>query len=226
MPFIIITILIFIHEMGHFLTAKFYNFEIDKIYFYPCGGISKFNLKMNVSLNKELIVLMMGPIFQFMAYIFLKNISFFASYKEMLTGINYSILFFNLLPIYPLDGGKLLNILFNYKFNFQISMKMALGISYLVVLGLFFYFFKSEFSLNIVLMLSFLLYKIRDEGKRRRFYYDKFLLERYLSNYNFKRRKEVSSIEGLYRDRIHLIKGKDRYYTERELLDRKFSRRG
>lgn len=225
MPFLIITILISIHELGHFLAASYYHFDIDKIYFYPYGGISKFNLKMNVSLNNELIVLVMGPVFQMIAYIFLININFFSNYKDLITAINYSILVFNLLPIYPLDGGKLLNILFNYKFNFQFSMNMVLGISYFVVFLLFVYFLLDEFTLNVIFMLSFLIYKIKEESNKKGFYYDKFLLERYLNNYSFKRRKRISSIDGFYRDRSHLVKGKDRYYTEREVLNKKFSQK-
>ena len=74
-------------------------------------------------------------------------------------------------------------------------------------------------------MLCFLLYKIKEESNKRSFYYDKFLLERYLNNYSFKKKKKVSSINHLYRDRSHIIKGKDRYYTEKEILTKKFSRK-
>lgn len=180
---------------------------------------------MNVSLKKELIVLLMGPIFQTIAYLILINITIIINDKLLIKSIHYSILVFNLLPIYPLDGGKLLNIFLNYKLNFQFSMKIVIFLSYFTVLILFIYFLKTEFSLNIVLMLSFLLYKIKEENNKRNFYYDRFLLERYLHNYNFKKKKRVLSIDHLYRDRSHLIKGKNRYYTEKEVLEKKFSQK-
>lgn len=180
---------------------------------------------MNVSLNKELVVLMMGPIFQIIAYLILVNIPFFYNDRLLIKSIHYSILTFNLLPIYPLDGGKLFNIFLNYRFNFNLSMKIVVFTSYFIVLVLFTYFLKTEFSLNIILMLCFLLYKIKEESNKRSFYYDKFLLERYLNNYSFKKKKKVSSINHLYRDRSHIIKGKDRYYTEKEILTKKFSRK-
>lgn len=222
MPFLIISILILIHELGHFLTAKYYHFDIDKIYIYPYGGISKFNLKMNVSLQKELMVLLMGPVFQMITYYCLLKIPFFNSYHNLITSINASILVFNLLPIYPLDGGKLLNILLNYPFNFQKSLRIAIYISYITVICLFFYFLKTDFHFNVILMISFLLYKIREEWKNRKYYYDKFLLERYLNHYNYKKTKKITSIHDLYRDKNHIIKGKDRYYTEKEVLTKKF----
>ncbi len=225
MPFLIVSFLISIHEIGHFLTAKYFGFDIDKIYFYPYGGISKFHLKMNVSLNKELIILIMGPLFQFLAYFILMNFNFLIHDRLLITSIHYSILVFNLLPIYPLDGGKLLNILLNYKFSFKFSLRGVILFSYFMVFLLFFYFLKKEFTLNIFLMLSFLIYKIREEDGKRNYYYEKFLLERYLYHYNFKKRQKISSLNHLYRDRIHVIKGKDRYYTEKEALHKKFSRK-
>ncbi len=205
--------------------AKLFKFEIDKIYFYPYGGISKFNLQMNVSLNKELVVLIMGPLFQMIAFLVLINISYFNKYKLLIYSINFSILFFNLLPIYPLDGGKLLNIIFNYKLNFKRSLKLVIYISYLTVVLLFLYYFKTSVSLNVIFMLIFLLYKIISENKNINNYYNKFLLERYLNNYYFKKRKKILSINDLYRDCSHIIKNNNHYYTEKEILRKKFNGR-
>ena len=224
MPFLIITILITIHELGHFLTAKYYNFDIDKIYLYPYGGISKFNLEMNVSLKKELIVLIMGPIFQIICYNIIILIPFFSNYHEIIKSIHYTILVFNLLPIYPLDGGKLLNIIINYFFSFKFSLRLVILISYLVVISLSLYFFKISLNLNIIFMICFLLYKIGEERKNIRIYYDKFLLERYLKNYNFKKYKKINSIDKFYRDKKHIIKINNNLYSEKEYLNKKYRR--
>lgn len=222
MPFLIITILITIHELGHFLTAKHYNFEIDKIYLYPYGGISKFNLEMNVSLKKELIVLILGPIFQIICYYILLLIPFFNNYHGIIKSINYTILVFNLLPVYPLDGGKLLNIIINYFFNFKQSFKLVIALSYLVVIFISVYFFKLSINLNIIFMICFLLYKIGEERKNGKLYYDKFLLERYLKNYNFNKYKKINSIENFYRDKKHIININGKLYSEKELLRKKY----
>ena len=64
----IIYFLIIIHELGHCLFAKINNIEIEKVYIYPLGGISKFNMELNTKKNIELIILIAGPIFQFLAY--------------------------------------------------------------------------------------------------------------------------------------------------------------
>ena len=48
--------------------------KVDKIYIYPLGGISKFDMKLNISPLKEFLVLIAGPITQNIAYILLINI--------------------------------------------------------------------------------------------------------------------------------------------------------
>ena len=64
MPFILLVLFIIIHELGHFLCAIFLKVEVDKIYIYPFGGISKFHLSFNEAIWKEFLILCMGPIFQ------------------------------------------------------------------------------------------------------------------------------------------------------------------
>ena len=61
--FIFVFLLIFVHELGHFETAKIFKYKVDKIYLYPTGGISKFTSELNASFIKELLVLLNGPSF-------------------------------------------------------------------------------------------------------------------------------------------------------------------
>ena len=99
MPFIILLLLIIVHEIGHFLTAIFFKIEVDKIYIYPFGGVSKFNISLNESLLKEFLILIMGPLFQIAFYFIIINIDYFNNYINLITVYNYTILLFNLLPI-------------------------------------------------------------------------------------------------------------------------------
>ena len=56
MDFIIIYLLIIIHELGHILTANLLHIKLQKIYIEPPGGISKLNRHINFSQVKELII--------------------------------------------------------------------------------------------------------------------------------------------------------------------------
>ena len=62
--------------------------------------------------------------------------------------------------------------------------------------------------------------KILVEVKKKNYYFNKFLLERYLKDYNFKRLKNISSIKKMMRDKRHIIKCNNSYLTEKEYLRR------
>ncbi len=222
MPIIILFLLIFVHELGHFITAMIFQIEVDKIYIYPFGGISKFHLSLNESLRKEFIILIMGPLVQCVFSFFLLKFDFFNSYQKLIMVYNYTILTFNLLPIYPLDGGKLLNILLSFQVSFQKSLNVTFFISYLTIFFLAIYFLIHYFSINVVIMISFLWYKLKKEESNKNYLFDKFLLERYLNHYQFKKRKKVEDINDFMRGKNHLVKRGTRYYTEKEILYRKF----
>ena len=217
------TTIIFVHELGHFLMAKLLRWKVDKIYFYPYGGYSKFNDDLNKPKWEELLIMIMGPLVQILYFMIIKNyltineLSIFKTY-------HYSILFFNLIPIYPLDGGKLLNILLNYFFSFRKSFKLAIIISYIIfALGcLYLWISHISISLSFVLVLTNLICKLTEELRKEKFYFHKFLLERYLNNYNFSKLKIIEKENQMKRDYKHLFFISGKYYSEREKLKNKF----
>lgn len=223
MPFIIIMFLLLIHELGHFLSAYFLGIEVKKIYIYPYGGIAYFNIEFNESIFKEFIILIMGPLFQFLGFFILMNSSFFNNYTQIIKIYHYSILMFNLLPIYPLDGGKLLNLFLNLTFSFKRSLTISLYFSYIIILIIALLLLPELIKINILLIIILLLYKVFEEYKKRNYYFEKFLLERYLNNYKFKKTKEVKTINNFKKSYKHIIKDDGKYYTEKEILQKKFN---
>ncbi len=190
--------LLFIHELGHALTGIILGYKLDKIIFYPLGGITIFNLPINISLKKELLILVMGPFMQIIGYIFLKDIN------SNIKIYHYTLLIFNLLPIYPLDGGKILNILCNYRLNYLNSFNMVYTISIilLIVLSIYNIF---NFNLNLLLMIIMMFTKLIKTYHNRYYYYNRLLLERSLYEYNFKKITNINNINSFYRDRFHFI---------------------
>ena len=156
--------------------------EVDKIYIYPLGGITKLNMKLNTSPLQEFLVLLSGPILQLIIYaIYLK---LFVNYKSIIEYYNYQILFFNLLPIYPLDGGKIINIIASSKIPYKLSLKYSIIISYITLIIITINNINN-IKLNILITLIFLIIKIIKENRNIKVLYNKFLLERYLHNYKF-----------------------------------------
>jgi len=222
MPFLLLMIIVFVHELGHTLCALILKVPIDKICFYPFGGVSKFKSKINIPLKQEALILIMGPLAQLLLLLLLKNY-LPIQYQEMFVIYNMNILVFNLLPIYPLDGGRLLNILFSYHFSYRKSFTISLLFSCFNIL-LLFLFLVRDMKLNLFLLLCLLIFKVYEEYKKRNYYQEKFLLERYLDNNHFKRWNQVGEVSEFKRDCRHIVKGKNRYYTEKEVLLKKFSK--
>ena len=189
--------------------------KIEEIYIYPLGGISKFNMDLNISILREFLILIMGPIFQFMAYLILLVIM--PDKTKLISIYHFGILSFNLIPIYPLDGGRLLNLLLNRYIPYKLSLNIISIISYFIIILIFFY---SNKTTNIFVMLIFLFFLVIKESKKKNYIYNKFLLERYIKNYNFKSTKIITSINNFYRDKIHLINKNNNYYLEKEYLEK------
>ena len=197
--------------MGHAIMGIIFGYQLEKIVFYPLGGITIFNLPINIPLKKELLILIMGPVFQIIGYYFLRH------YFPFIKLFHYTLLVFNLLPLYPLDGGKILNILLNYSFNYLISFKITIIISSLGVIILFIYNLFS-FNLNLLLMLILIITKLIKTYHHRNYYYQRFLLERYLYHYVFNRIKNITDIRSFYRDKYHYIN----FIEEKEYLKKYF----
>ena len=191
--------------------------KIKEIYIYPLGGISKFNMDLNISIKKELLILINGPIFQHLAYLLLLII--LPTKKDLINTYHYSILMFNLLPIYPLDGGKLIKLLLNKIISYKNSLKLIIYLSYIVTIIIL---LTSKKNISLVIMISLLLILITKENNKIDYIYNKYLLERYLNNYKFKSNKIINNIDKLYRDKKHIINENNKYYLEKEYLEKKY----
>lgn len=104
-----------IHEMGHLLMGIVLNYQIDSLKIIPLGFTIEFKIKIEeynkkilktkkVILNKILIAIA-GPITNLIMIIFLLILKV---NNVNLIFANLIIIIFNMIPIYPLDGGRIL----------------------------------------------------------------------------------------------------------------------
>lgn len=176
-------------------------YKLDQIKFYPYGGVTLFKANYNKSLKSEMLVLLMGPIFQVIGYLILKQFILY----DYLSLYHYTLLIFNLLPIYPLDGGKLVNILFNYRFNYKRSFYLSFYTSIIMIVLLIIYSFVI-WNFNFTMILIVLIIKLIKIYKDFDYVYNSFLLERYLHHYKFKDIKCIGDENSFFRDKSHIIK--------------------
>lgn len=104
-----------IHELAHLISGVLLGFEVDTFRIMPLGfsiefktNIADYNNKIihsNILAVKKIIIASAGPLFNLFVVIFgiIFNINVNIIYANLL------LLLFNLLPIYPLDGGRILN---------------------------------------------------------------------------------------------------------------------
>jgi stage IV sporulation protein FB len=112
---LIITGIVIVHELGHFLAMKFFNYKDLGIFFIPLLGAYASGSKQEVSQKQSAIILLAGPMPGIIAgvILYLINKDQPTTVMQIYLEITASLLVFlnmlNLIPVYPLDGGQLLN---------------------------------------------------------------------------------------------------------------------
>lgn len=220
--FLMVFSIILVHETGHLLIAYIYKWNLSKIAIYPFGGCVKFNEQINRPIKEELIILLGGPLMQILFYL----VIMFLSTKGLMTYRNeiifktyhYTLLIFNLLPIYPLDGGRILNLLMNYILPYKKGNKVIIIISLTLILTLIGIYKNLNFTLmGILLIFELIIYL-----KRQNYLYNQMLLERYMNNKVFKKLKIIKNKDSMYKDKRHVIRFNNKYITEKDYLNKRY----
>ena len=156
-------------------------------------------------------------------------------YLEFAFRYNLLIVVFNLLPIWPLDGGKLLNIAFNKYSPFKQAYQFTLLFSFASIFIFILIMVQWEQALlNSFVLFTFLFWENRLEWKRRLYVYQRFLLAR--MNQRVKRKKmsplafssqmELKAVfDHFYFNRFHpiFIRDKQLITNETDCLDYYFN---
>ena len=209
-------LLIIVHEFGHILMSLLFKWNIEKIIILPFGGLTKYNEIINRPLIQEFLIAIAGITFQIIFYLLVRN---YIDYKYF-SIINCFIIIFNLIPIYPLDGSKILNILFNKITSYKNSLLLTIIISYIFIIIFTLIFFRLNKIISFILI--FLLIEVNKLYKERKELFNKFLLERYLNEFKFKKKKTIKSVDKMKKDYRHLFYIDGKYLTESYFLKKMF----
>jgi len=197
-----------------------YKWVIEKVILLPFGALTVFDEDINRPLKEEFLILIMGPLFQII-FVIIHSLFF---YNQELIDYSNLILIFNLMPIYPLDGSKLLNILLNKIISFKKSHLITIYVSFLTIL----FILKVRFNLILFLIISFVFIKVIKEFLMHKNLFNRFLLERFTKNFYFKKGKTIKNMDlkKMKRDYRHTFYNGKRYITEKEILEKRFDFKG
>jgi Zn-dependent protease len=145
-----------LHELGHALAAKKYGIRTQDIILLPIGGVARLERMPNRPIQ-ELWVALAGPAVNVVIAALLAICLWFtktltpdnqlamttSAFVERIMGVNIFLVLFNMIPAFPMDGGRVFRALLATRVAYskatQVSANLGQGIALLFgVIGLFY----------------------------------------------------------------------------------------
>ncbi len=133
-----------VHEIGHLLAGLAVGMKPEKIEIMPLGvsisfkiNVKDYNRKIrkgNTLELKKIMVAMAGPITNFIIILITCNLKIEIVKSIIIIYTNFLIMIFNLLPIYPLDGGRILKGILHICFGKRKADKYTNNISKIMII--------------------------------------------------------------------------------------------
>ena len=163
--YLIFFISIFLHEIAHMILGICMGLKPKRIIINPLGIDLEFmNFKLKNKTIKKILIYLIGPLFNFL-------IAFICYYlnieKQMKIDIVYTNIIlgvFNLLPLMPLDGGKILKEILNKKIGikkssvFSLNLTKVILIIFSLIYSILIFKIKNIFLFFVIVYLWYLYY--------------------------------------------------------------------
>ena len=212
--------------------SSIFKWKIKKISFDVYGGYITYDEAIDKPFGEELLIAVAGFIFQalflILFYILYKigiidNKLIFIIYKYSL-----SIFLFNLLPIIPLDGSKIMNVILNMIISFKTSLKLLnyISIIFLIIISIIVIYYHISIEISYIIILSFLIKNIITNFYQEKYIFNLFLFQRYAfykhyNKYNYISGKNLNKIK---RQKQNFFKINNMFYSERCILKERFDK--
>ncbi len=141
---ILLFICVLIHELSHSITAMRNGIKVSKIILLPIGGASIIdqteiapNVEFNISISGPIMSLVLGGLFGILVIFTPAGIiTYIVQYLFL---INILLGLFNLLPAFPMDGGRVLRSYLQKRQNFydatMVTAKVSRYFMALIIIG-------------------------------------------------------------------------------------------
>ena len=156
--YLIIMFFSIIHEIGHIIVGLILKMKPEKIEIMPFGMSASFGTDFKNNKIKEIVVALAGPLTSLALAILCTTQE--AVYSNIL------IMIFNLIPIYPLDGGRIVEAILYMAFGEEKTENLVSKISYITIIlltlvsSIAVYYYK---NFAIFLICIFLWYLVLQE---------------------------------------------------------------
>lgn len=155
-----------LHELGHALAAKRFRIKTRDITLLPIGGVAQME-SIPEKPKEELIVALAGPavnlvIFALLFFILPRQAEDLLQFQNIgpanflyaLMFVNMWLALFNLIPAFPMDGGRVFRALLAFRMNRSKATRIAAGLGQFLAMGFVFLgFFYNPFLVFIGLFI-------------------------------------------------------------------------
>ena len=160
-------VVLLIHELGHFFAMKLFNYKNVKLFFIPLLGAYVSGKKLIISQRQMSIVILAGPVPGIIIGFCLFMVDFIYPSEPlmMLANIFLFLNLFNLLPFMPLDGGRLIEVLFlkqNHSIRIVFTIISILGLATFAIYNKSILFLIIPISMVFELIMEIKNQKIRN----------------------------------------------------------------
>lgn len=138
-----------LHEFGHALTARAFGVKTRHITILPIGGVAALE-RMPTKPGQELLVAVAGPAVNVViAAVLLAGVLLVGDVKTppnpftqstgffgMLALVNIALVVFNMLPAFPMDGGRVLRALLAFRLDYARATRVAAMVGRVMAVGL------------------------------------------------------------------------------------------
>lgn len=178
--------IVLIHELGHIAAAKGFGWRIREVQFLPFGGVAVVDDQGTFSAWEEMLVALAGPLqngIMIGLAVVMHSFGLWESdWGSYFIQANMMIGLFNLLPVLPLDGGKimqsLISLMLNYHRTIVYCTWISLVISTLIIVFSVLQIYTVGIQLNLLMVGLFLFYVNWYHRRNIPYQYLRFLMNR------------------------------------------------
>jgi Zn-dependent protease/CBS domain-containing protein len=146
---VLIFLCVLLHEFGHIFAARAFGVATPDVTLFPIGGVARLE-RIPESPREEFLIAIAGPLVNVAIALMLillfgadlsgRNLAVVeqpqVSLVDRLAAVNLFLAIFNMIPAFPMDGGRVLRALLSIRLGFTRATQIAASIGQFVAFGL------------------------------------------------------------------------------------------